>query len=224
MTGYGRAFALLRDAAAEPWHAYTRHEFVAGLADGTLPRAAFLHYLRQDYVFLIHFSRAWALGVVKSTAHDEMMLASATVNTLVNEEMQLHVGICAEAGISQEELFATAERPENLAYTRYVLEAGYSGDLADLLAALMPCVLGYGEIGARLGQEATSETYRDWIDTYASEGFQTACREAGKMLDLVLERRLGADFQASPRWSRICRTFETATRLECDFWQMGLTP
>ncbi|MEO1107292.1 MAG: thiaminase II [Pseudomonadota bacterium] len=224
MSGYGTAFALMRDAAQGPWRDYTRHAFVEGMKDGSLPREAFLHYLRQDYVFLIHFSRAWALAVVKSETHKEMLTAVGTVNALVAEEMQLHIGICEAAGISQEELFATPERAENLAYTRFVLEAGYSGDLLDLLAALAPCVMGYGEIGSRLSAEATSDTYLDWINTYAGEDYQGACKAVGELLDSALTRRIGADFEASPRWERLCQTFQTATELEVNFWQMGLAP
>lgn len=153
-----------------------------------------------------------------------MQAAVATVNALVTEEMQLHVALCGEHGISREELFATPERVENLAYTRFVLEAGYTGDLADLLAALAPCVLGYGEIGARLGAEATSETYAQWIGTYAGEEYQQACAQVGSLLDSALARRLGADFVASPRWDRLCQTFHAATELEVRFWQMGLAP
>lgn len=221
---YGHAFGLMRAAAGQPWRDYTRHAFVEGIKDGSLPHDAFLHYLRQDYVFLIHFARAWALAVVKGQTHAEMLAAVGTVNALVAEEMQLHIGVCEAAGISKDALFATSERPENLAYTRFVLEAGYSGDLADLLAALAPCVMGYGEIGTRLAAEATSDRYRDWIDTYAGAEYQAACEAAGELMDQALTRRIGADFEASPRWERLCRTFCTATELEVGFWQMGLTP
>ncbi|WP_170335711.1 thiaminase II [Ruegeria arenilitoris] len=224
MSDYGKAFTLMRDTAQGPWRDYTRHAFVEGMKDGTLPREAFLHYLRQDYVFLIHFSRAWALAVVKSETHDEMLAASRTVNGLISEEMKLHIGICEAEGIPQDQLFATPERAENLAYTRYVLEAGYSGDLLDLLAALVPCVMGYGEIGTRLAVEATSETYRDWIDAYSSDEYQQACYAVGELLDSALTRRIGANFEASPRWDRLCQTFRTATELEVNFWQMGFTP
>lgn len=224
MSGYGTAFPLLREQAGGAWRDYTRHAFVEGLKDGTLPRAAFLHYLRQDYVFLIHFSRAWALAVVKSETHDEMLAAVATLNALVTDELKLHIGICEAAGLSQAEVFATKERPENLAYTRFVLEAGYSGDLLDLLVALAPCVMGYGEIGTRLAAETTSDSYADWIATYAGAEYQEACQAAGTLLDAALIHRLGADYGSSPRWDRLCRTFRTATELEAGFWQMGLTP
>lgn len=221
---YGRAFGVLREACGAPWLSYTRHAFVEGLRDGSLPREAFLHYLRQDYVFLIHFSRAWALAVTKSQTHSEMLVAVGTVNALVAEEMQLHIGICDAAGISQEELFATPERPENLAYTRFVLEAGYSGDLLDLLVALAPCVMGYGEIGVRLAADKSSDIYADWISTYASDEYQEVCTTVGDMLEQALIRRLGSNYVELPRWRQLCETFHTATELEVGFWQMGLTP
>ncbi len=219
---YGRAFALWRGAAGEAWDAYARHAFVEGLRDGSLPRACYLHYLRQDYVFLIHFARAWALAAAKAETLDEMRPAAATVAALVEGEMALHVEICAREGIDRAALEATEEAPENLAYTRYVLEAGYSGDLLDLLAALAPCVLGYGEIGARLAAEAGETPYAEWIATYGGEEYQETCRAVGALIDAAAERRIGADFAAAPRWPRLAARFRNATRLEAGFWDMGL--
>ena len=219
---YGRCFAAWRAACADQWQAYTHHPFVEGMRDGTLPRAAFLTYLVQDYRFLVHFSRAWALGIVKAATLDEMRACSATVHALVDGEMALHVGICAAAGIAEVELEAVEEAPENLAYTRYVLESGYSGDFLDLLAALAPCVLGYGEIGLRLAAEAAPDTpYADWIATYAGEDFQQTCREVGALLDAAVARRLGDAPETLPRWDELARRFATATRLEVAFWGLG---
>jgi thiaminase (transcriptional activator TenA) len=218
---YGRAFAAWR-AGARDWEAYVRHPFVAGLGDGTLPRQAFLAYLVQDYLFLVHFARAWALAVVKADTLAEMRAAAATVDALVNHEMQLHVRSCAEAGIPEAELAEAEEAPENMAYTRYVLEAGFSGDLLDLLAALAPCVLGYGEIGARLARGASSDAYSGWIGTYGGGEYQALCRDVGALIDGALARRLGPDLAATPRWGRLCGRFSDATRLEVGFWDMGM--
>ncbi len=168
MTGsvYGETFSLWRAGCPEPWQAYTHHDFVEGLRDGSLPRAAFLHYLVQDYVFLVHFARAWSLAVVKSETLDEMKYGARTVVALVNHEMALHVQTCAAEGIDEATLYAAREEFENLAYTRYVMDAGLQGDLLDLLAALAPCCFGYGEIGTRLAATAAPDTpYGDWIST-----------------------------------------------------------
>jgi len=222
---YGKTFPLLRAAAGEHWTGYTRHAFVEGLRDGTLPRAAFLHYLVQDYLFLMHFARGWALAVTKAATVDEMRACAATVNALLDDEMSLHVRTCAAAGIDPGTLQRAEERPENIAYTRYVLDAGHSGDFLDLLAALAPCVLGYGEIGTRLAATSVGDTpYGDWIATYGGDDYQQTCRDVGALIDAAAARALGADPQDSPRWDAVCRRFATATRLEIGFWQMGLTP
>jgi thiaminase/transcriptional activator TenA len=220
---YGHAFARWREAAEPDWTAFVGHPFVAGLADGTLPRAAYIHYLRQDYVFLIHFARAWALAAAKAGSLAEMRAATATAHALLHEEMPLHVETCADAGIDAAALEATPEAAANLAYTRFVLESGYSGDFLDLLAALAPCVLGYGEIGARLWPErGQAGPYIGWIETYGGEGYQALCRDVGALIDGALVDRLGTDWASLPRAEALARRFAVATRLEIAFWQMGL--
>ena len=116
---YGATFPLWRQASGEVWRDYTRHAFVTGLGDGTLPREAFLGYLVQDYLFLVHFARAWALAVTKADTIDEMRLCAATVHALIDEEMRLHVVTCAEAGIDEDMLARAEEKTANIAYTRY---------------------------------------------------------------------------------------------------------
>jgi len=216
-------FTALREACAADWRAYVRHRFVAGLGDGSLPRAAFLAYLRQDYLFLIHFARAWALAAVKAEHVDELRQAAGAVHALIDAELRLHVGVCAAEGVPEAELAATPEAQETLAYTRFVIDAGLSGDLLDLLAALMPCVLGYGEIGLRLGDEAAASTpYGDWIETYRGEPYQEICAAAASLFETVAARRIGPEPAASPRWPGLVRRFGTACRLEAAFWDMGL--
>ncbi len=218
---YGHAFSRWRQAAPD-WDAYTSHAFVQGMCDGSLPRPAVLKYLVQEDLFLIQCARAWALAVVKAGDLDEMRACSATVHTLLDHEMSLHVQTCADAGIDIKAMLATPEAGANLAYTRYVLEAGFSGDFLDLLAALMPCVLGYGEIGARLADQAAPDTpYRDWIDSYAGADYQSACIAAGNLMDSAILKRLGPAPETSPRWAVLSDRFATATRLEVGFWGLG---
>lgn len=209
--------------SCEAWDHFARHQFVERLANGSLPADCFKYYLIQDYIFLIHFSRAWALAAYKATTIEEIRECAATVHALINEEIQLHVTYCAGFGIDEACMAATPEHPANLAYTRFVMELGHAGDLLDLLTALAPCVVGYGEIGVRLQQTAKTEgnPFAEWISAYGGAEYRAVVDRASAQLDRVARARLG-DITSSPRMGELQGIFDRATALEIDFWQMGL--
>jgi len=208
------------------WQTFTRHPFVEGLKDGSLPEAAFKHYLVQDYLFLVHFARAWALAATKAEDIRTIRECAATLHALIDDEMQLHIAYCAGFGLDEAAMAATAEHSANLAYTRYVMERGLAGDLLDLLVALAPCVLGYGEIGARLQADPATRLdgnpYRAWIEMYAGDDYRSVAAAAAAQLERVAAARIGPEPWTTPRWPELQKTFTTATRLEVGFWQMGL--
>lgn len=214
-------FNRLKSGCRSEWAAYTKHRFVLELGAGTLPKASFRYYLQQDYLFLIHFARAYALAAFKADDLEELRLAAAAVSAIVDTEMGLHVAFCERWGIGEAEMAALPEDPANIAYTRYVLERGLSGDSLDLAAALAPCVVGYAEIGSWLADNATvkgdDNPYQEWINTYADDDYQEVAWSHAGQLDRLLERRGGPG-----RMKNLQRTFAEATRLEVGFWQMGI--
>jgi thiaminase (transcriptional activator TenA) len=213
-------FDRLKNDAADDWSAYVDHAFVRGLADGSLQRESFRHYLIQDYLFLIQFARAYALAAYKATGLDELRYASGATRAIL-AEMDLHVRLSAQWGASKADLENATEARATVAYTRFVLDAGMSGDLLDLMTALSPCVVGYGEIGAGLAKTphglADDNPYRDWIAEYAGQAYQEIAASARAELD-----RLAAISLTDARYPRLLALFRQATRLEADFWQMGL--
>lgn len=212
-------FGRLVAAAPEPWRDYTEHEFVRGLGDGSLTRASFQRYLVQDYLFLVHFCRAYGLAIYKTTELAEMRAFQATLDAILNHEMALHIAVSAEWGLTERDLIETPEHKANLAYTRFVLDCGLAGDLLDLAVALSPCVIGYAVIAGRLAETAAADTpYRNWIDAYAGPDYAAVARSTAELLDRVAARRGGAG-----RMDDLTRIFAQACRLEADFWQMGLS-
>jgi thiaminase (transcriptional activator TenA) len=214
-------FERLKAGAATEWRAYVGHPFVRGMADGSLPEASFRHYLVQDYLFLIHFARAYALAIYKSGSLEEMRGALGGLKAILDTEMELHVRLCGRWGLSPEDLERAPEARATMAYTRFVLESGLRGDLLDLHVALAPCVIGYAEIGAALAQEpgalAESNPYREWIAEYSGEAYRQVATDARRHLD-----RLATLSLTEARLPRLQTIFAQATRLEADFWQMGL--
>lgn len=214
-------FARLAAAAADDWRAYTTHPFVEGMADGSLPQAAFRHYLVQDYLFLIQFARAYALAAYKSRTVEEMRAGQKGLTAILDGEMALHVSYCQRWGLSAADLEAADEDMPTIAYTRFVLDAGVAGDLLDLHVALAPCMVGYAEIAVRLagvpGALDPANPYAAWIAEYASEDYGKVAADTIANLDRLAGGPLGPD-----RFERLGRLFAAATRLETAFWQMGL--
>src|SRR3954468_7683415 len=120
----GELFGRLVAAACGGWPAYTRHEFVLRLARGELPEAAFRRYLVQDYLFLLHFARAWGLAVYKSDSLPEMRRAQSLVAAALDVESGFLVEYCRGGGLSEAEMAVEPEAPETIAYTRFVLDRG----------------------------------------------------------------------------------------------------
>ena len=220
---YGQVFNLLKEKNLKNWLLYTKHDFVNLLSSDSLEEKYFLNYLIQDYLFLIQFSKAWSLAVLKSDTLEEMKIAANTVNDLINFEMELHIKLCGSYNISKNDLESANEENENIAYTRYVLELGYSGDFLDLLSALAPCVLGYGEIGMN-GKNLKIKTlmYQKWIDTYSSDEYQDVCKNVANLIDQAFLLRLGSDYINTYKWNKVNKIFNKATLLEIDFWNMAL--
>lgn len=213
-------YETLKQASATEWQDYTRHSFVQQIADGSLPKECFKHYLLQDYLFLVQFSRAFGLAVYKSNNIDDIRFALECCDAIVNIELGLHIEYCKKWGVSEEELKDLPESTANMAYTRFVLEKGVSGDLLDLYTALAPCTMGYAEIARWISSNPANITdanpYLSWIEMYSSDDYQgfskTFVHHINKHQDGLSEARL-KDLQ---------KTFSSATRLESDFWKMGL--
>lgn len=213
-------FDRLKAAAADDWSSYVDHDFVRQLGAGTLPETAFRTYLVQDYLFLIQFARAYALATYKSRTLDDMKVAQGGLASILGE-MELHIKLCGRWGLSPADIEAAPELQATVAYTRFVLDCGAAGDLLDLHVALAPCVIGYAEIGRNLtphGVDALGDhPYREWIGEYAGQGYQDIAMNARRHLDDLAARAM-----TERRFGELAKLFGQASRLEADFWQMGL--
>ncbi|MGE8391979.1 TenA family protein [Pseudomonas sp. BIGb0427] len=213
-------FERLKQAASADWHSYVEHDFVRQMGAGTLAQPAFRKYLVQDYLFLIQFARSWALAAYKSRTLSDIRAAQAGLAAIL-DETELHVRLCERWGLSADDLAATPEHQATVAYTRFVLDCGAAGDLLDLHVALAPCVIGYAEIGRNLtpdGVQALGDhPYREWIGEYAGAGYQGVATAARAHLDDLAARTM-----TERRFEELVKVFAQASRLEADFWQMGL--
>jgi thiaminase/transcriptional activator TenA len=205
----------LHQAAAPIWQKTLTHPFVTGLGDGTLSLENFQFYMCQDYVFLIEYSRLLALATAKAPDLLTMGRFANLLDATLNREMALHREFAVQCGINTEALAATRPAPTTYAYTRHLVRVAALGDLAEIVAALLPCQWGYCEIGqtlARRGKPANAPFYSQWIDMYASAEFAALANWLRALLD-SLENSTGD--------GRLIEIFCTSARYEYLFWEMA---
>ena len=172
-----------RLAADDLWHAQHAHPFIRGLADGTLSAQRFGFFIRQDYLYLVDYGRALALAAARAPRLELMTRFSELADATLRTEMELHRQYAARWGISREALEAGRPQPTTRAYANFLLRTATLGEFGELIAAILPCMWGYSELGQRLaeGPRPAHPLYAEWIDTYASDEFAELadwCRQA----------------------------------------------
>jgi thiaminase/transcriptional activator TenA len=217
--------AELRAAAAATWEAQHAHPFVRGIGDGTLPLDRFRHFVRQDYLYLVDYGRLLALGCARAPELETMRRFAELTQAILVTEMDLHRAFAADWGISAAALEQEPATPTTRAYVDFLLRTAALGDFAELVAALLPCMWGYAEVGERLAatqpaaavrdapaDAAAPNPYASWIATYADPEFQALADWCRGLMD-----RLGAAADPAAR-ARQHAAFAESSRHELAFW------
>ena len=208
----------LRRQAREIWDAILGHPFVSELGDGSLPPNKYLYYIKQDYVYLLDFSRCLGIAAAKATAPDDMNTLSGLMNGCLSYEMGILRGHLEELGLSRGDVDGIVMAPTNHAYTRHMLAVAYSGSVAENLASLLPCMWTYQLIGEKLWEEkpeALGGHYLEWVEGYRSDEYRGLVDKYLNMID-----RLGEAASLEER-SAMVNHFIASSRYEYMFWDMA---
>ncbi|MCL0100022.1 thiaminase II [Dehalococcoidia bacterium] len=205
----------LRAMAAPMWETEHNHPFVTGIGDGSLPLEKFKYYLEQDYIFLIDYCRAISLAVAKASSVEDMGWFAKLIHETLNIEMSLHVGFCADFGITEEELKSTKPSPTTVAYSNHMIQTAFSGNVGEIASVILPCAWGYCEIGKKLAPQRVSESqplYARWIEMYNSPEFEELALWIRSFVDRI------ANDSSESEMARMERAFMLSSQFEYMFW------
>jgi len=167
------------------WNSYLQHPFVKGIGEGTLDQEKFKHYMRQDYVYLIEYSRVFAIGAAKANDLETMTVFANLLHGTMNYEMDLHREYAEKFGISNEELQTTTPSSTMTAYTSYMISQAKLGGVENAIAAVLACAWSYNWIGKKLAKwpgALDHEFYGRWVQMYSSDEFT---KIADECIDLI---------------------------------------
>jgi len=203
----------LRQAAAPIFHAVLEHPYLKKLAAGTLPRAVFREYVKQDWLYLIEFLRASAAIASRSPDAALMKVLLKRIECLVGMEHHFHHKHADELGLD----FSSIDwemNEANYAYTRHMLWAAHTGSTIEALGAMMPCPCVYIHVGDVLsnGPRRADRMYAEWIEFYGPGPLAERTRQLEAIFD-ELAARAGPDELA-----RAEKNYVISSRYEWMFW------
>jgi len=189
------------------------HPFVTGLTDGSLPRAAFRHYIVQDAHYLRGYAKALAACAAKAPGEDATVMFAQHAAGAIAAERDLHASLMADLGGSPDD---EPVAPTTRAYVSYLMATVLGGSYAEAVGAVLPCYWIYARVGeALLAAGSPDPLYARWIAMYGGEAFQA-------VVDAVLTEtdRVGATLSPT-ELDRMREHFTTTSRYEWMFWDAG---
>jgi thiaminase (transcriptional activator TenA) len=192
------------------------HPFVTGLIDGSLPRAAFRHYIVQDSHYLRGYAKALAACAAKAPNEDATVMFAEHAAGAIAAERELHAALLEDMGTTTTAGVAEPVAPTTRAYVSYLIATVLSGSYAEAVGAVLPCYWIYARVGAALLAAGSPDPlYARWIAMYGGEAFQA-------VVDAVLTEtdRVGATLSPT-ELDRMREHFTTTSRYEWMFWDAG---
>ena len=208
---------ILRTETDAIWHKILNHPFVEGIGSGKLDSDRYGFYLKQDYLYLIEFSRVLAIASAKAITYNEMGYFAYLLNLTLNTEMELHRRTCDSLGITAQKLQETEPALITTAYTNFMIKTCYEGTITEILTVLLPCAVGYVEIATHLKAKGLPNNtyYKDWIETYSSKDFVEYSEWLGSKLDHFGDRAREDEIRF---WKNL---YHSSCRFELLFFEMS---
>jgi thiaminase (transcriptional activator TenA) len=199
----------LQESVADVHDAIRAHPFLTGLTDGTLPHAAFGHFVVQDRHYLRGYARALAVLAARAPSEDDTTLFARHAAGAIAAEQDMHAALADALALDTD----TPPAPTTLAYTSYLLATCHGGSFAEGLGAVLPCYWIYARVGeALLAESSPDPLYARWIAMYGGEEFRAVVDAALGVMDRV------AEGLAPPERARVVGHHRTTSRYEWMFW------
>jgi thiaminase/transcriptional activator TenA len=139
------------------------HPFCTSLADGTLPKVCFKHYISQDILYIEKDAKAFAIISEKSRNSRESSFFRNMAKDGLETERILHKELLP--------LFQ-GSRPGQMSkicreYSSFLVHTALKEDYSTGVAALLPCFWVYRETGLHISNKSVKNNpYQKWLDTY----------------------------------------------------------
>ncbi|HEX9975219.1 MAG TPA: hypothetical protein VGD14_24415 [bacterium] len=193
------------------WDRILDHRFLKMTAAGSIPEQTFKTWMQQDYVF-----------VREAIPFVAVLLAKAPMN-LRSNLIQVLSGLDQELGLFRKNaerhgvnLEGVEPAPTCHAYIQFLMTTGYNNSFEEGFAVLYAAEKVYLDSWMAVKNNLKGKSpWQEFIDNWASEGFQTYVDWLGTTLDDLVAGKPERDLK------KIENLFMMTARYEFMFWEMA---
>ena len=187
--------------------------FIKELADGSLDPSRFDRYIAQDEVYIGNYGRQMFQLADMMPDPEQREMFRAFAQTGIDGEKAMHELLIARFGID------TEVKPSIVTstYNNHTQAAIDSGSKEVALAAMLPCMWIYNEVGLYILGIASLEgnPYKEWVQEYGDEGFTEG---VNAVLAIADEWAAAADDDTR---AKMTEAYLEAALFEYAFWDYG---
>lgn len=164
---------------------------------GEMPLERFRWQIRQNYQYLMEYTKCWAVGLAKAQGFEEMSRWFAIVKSTFEGTVAFNRTFWAEQiGISVDELENTVMAEKKRSYTSHELARAFEGDLASCMMGLFPCNILYMHLGFDLLPQCRlpqNNMYYKWLAYYTTPEYTAKCRNEIAMVNKLCAGKTGRE-------------------------------
>lgn len=202
------------------WEECLASPFLVQLEQGTLPEGCFRDYMVDDSLYLWQYAKVFAWGIIHAQELEALRTFYSFLSFVNEGEGSTRIQYLHHYGLSDDVVKKLPQRPENKAYTDYMVAAASEG-VAECMMASLPCTLSYGWIFSKILERtpAVRDTiYWPMVKDYTENGYDEICKRWVEFGNKVCQ-----DLPPQ-RLSRCMEIFRECSRLELGFWHMSEQP
>ena len=145
------------------------------IVHGTMSEERFRFQIKQNYQYLLDYTRCWALALAKCRSFKEMEIFYPIVkNTMESTVMINRTYWADQLGLSVDDMDKVIEAPGKRSYTAFQLMTVNQGSLAEAMMALFPCNIIYRYFGEDLLEQCKlpkDNMFYKWLEYYTSDEY-----------------------------------------------------
>ena len=178
----------LYKSVKDKWEGMLKVPFIMEMADGSLSREKYRHYMLQDYAYLKEY--IGILGTMeRMTDKEEYKEFFAQTKVAIQEEINsVHVPNMRELGIADDEIKNAKRAKQAVEYNDYVKAAVARGGVVYGATAMLHCSWLYAYIGKRMVEDKKvdqASPYAGWFYVYAGDEYHAANQSWIDMVDAM---------------------------------------